>query len=369
MILAVASWQGWKAVSAVLALSIAAYIVAFAPSRAVQDWDIVGYTVATLRDGKSDAASLHARTWAIVEASVSRAVLTELTAKDAFRRRQYEDPAALLSQLPLYDIKLGYVLVLKALALVVDPVRAMMIVSTASALGLLALLVGAASRAQGIATVAWLPLVGLFNFGALSADLASDSLATCVYAAGAAAFLSGRMGLAIIVFILATFVRPDILVLNAILGAVLLRRYPRPAVLLLAGSLIAGATAVVLSGHIGWWGQFAYNFVDPAHDLSRFKPDFSAHVYLVTLAASLKALLHSPWVYGALGTALLAIVLLAGERHEPGSLLLAALVAGAGARFVLYPSVEFRLYWPIIFGLSLVLLVAAAGSRFRPRVG
>jgi hypothetical protein len=360
LIAALGDWKGWKVVSAVLAASIAVYVVAFAPSRVAWDWDVVAYSMATLRDGTVDPATLHARTWKLVEAHVPAPVLEDFTV-GAFRERLHADPAALQSQLPLFEIKLGYILILKALAPFGDPIAAMILVATLSSLGVLGLLFAMAWDARGIAALAWVPVAGIFNFSGLSANIATpDTLTAFVYAAGAAAFLSNRFPLAIIAFIVAAVIRPDCFVLNVVLGVLLwATAYSvRLAALLLVGSLSAYAIAATLSSHVGWWGQFYLNWVDMPADLSGFKPVFSLHVYLGALATSLKAVLHFPWVYGALGTIILAVVLLARKRPGPAHLLLPALVAGVAARFMLYPAVELRLYWPVAFSLGLVMLAA-----------
>ena len=359
MIPALGYWKGWKVISALLAASIAVYVATCALARAVWDWDVVPYSMATLRDGTLDTATLHARTWKLVEAYAPGVVLADFTTGLPFRERLYADPAALQSQLPIYEIKLGYVLTLNGLAHISDPIAAMILVATFSGVGVLGLLFGMAWKARGIAAIAWVPAAGIFSLSGLSAGMATpDTLATFVYAAGVAAFLSNRFTLAIVAFILAAVIRPDCFVLNVVLSVLLWAGRPRLAGLLLVGSLSAYAIAAYLSSYIGWWGQFYYNFVDMPADLSDFKPVFSMRVYLDTLATSLQAMLHLPWVYGALGTIILAIVLLARKGHGPAHVLLPALVAGVAIRFMLYPSVELRLYWPGVFSLCLVMLAA-----------
>ncbi len=358
MIPVLADWKGWKVVSALLGASIGVYVLTFAMARAAWDWDIIAYTMATMRDGSLDSSTLHARTWKLVAAYVPESVLSGFTT-GAFRQRMYVDPVALQSQLPLYEIKLGYILTLKGLARLVDPIAAMIFIATASSLGVLGFLLGMTWNARGLATIAWVPLAGIFGFSHLTGSMGTpDTFVTFVYVAGVAAFLSNRMTMAVIVFVLAALIRPDCLVLNLVLSAFLCVGRVRLAGLLFVGSLLAYGIATKLSSHIGWWPQFYYNFVDAPLDLSGFIPAFSLRLYLVTLATSLKILLHTSWFYGVLGTAMLAAVLLARKRHGPAHVLLPALVIGMVARIMLYPSTELRLYWPVVFSLCLVLLAA-----------
>ena len=60
--------------------------------------------------------ALHAKTWALVKQWVPAEALADLIYRDSYRETMHATPAALISQLPLYESKLGYVLLLKALS-------------------------------------------------------------------------------------------------------------------------------------------------------------------------------------------------------------------------------------------------------------
>jgi len=371
MVVALAEWKGWRPVSAIVAFLIASYLVYFAITRPALDWDVVPYTMAILKagatspDGTIDAATLHARTWAAIKPHLSPEGLAYLTASNDYVEAQFVDPAALASQLPLYESKYGYIVLLKGVALAVDPVRAIVVVSLASALGILALLVHAAWRLEGIASLAWLPIVLLFQLGSFASMVSPDTIFAFAYVAGIAALLSERLRLAVFCFLMAALLRPDGIVLNVFLCCVMAaRREYRATLVLFAGSLAAYAMNMLASRHIGWWPQFYFNFVERVNVLADFRPSFDPGLYFEVVTDQIGLVSHLAWLHAAVAAVLIAILLLARPVAGRWSgLLLMALLVGAAVRFLLYPSAEQRFYTPHLFGIGLIILYA-----MRPRV-
>jgi hypothetical protein len=371
MMTAFADWKGWRAVSATLAILIAVYFAYFAITRPAIDWDVVPYTMAILKagatspDGTIDVVALHARSWAAVKPHLSPAALAYLTTGTSYVEAQYLDPTALVSQLPLYESKYGYILLLKGVALVAEPVRAIVMVSLVGALGILLLLVHAAWRLDGIATLAWLPIVLLFGLGSFASMVSPDTIFTFAYTAGVAALLSGRLRLAVVCFLMAAVLRPDGIVLNVILcGVLAYRGYYGATGVLLAGSVAAYAMNVMASHHIGWWPQFYFTFVSLQNVLTDFQPPFDLGIYFRVVITQIGVVSHLPWVHAAVAAVLTAILLL--KRPASGqwaSLLLGALLLGGAIRFLLYPSSEVRFYTPHLFGIGLIILYAARPRR------
>lgn len=372
MMTAFAEWKGWRAVSAVLAILIGFYFVYFAVTRPALDWDVVPYTMAILKasatsaDGTIDIVTLHARSWAAVKAHLSPEGLAYLTTGTSYTEAQYLYPAALISQLPLYESKYGYIVLLKAVALVAEPVRAIVLVSLAGALGILTLLVQAAWRLEGIATLAWLPIVLLFGLGSFASMVSPDTIFTFACVAGIAALLSERVRLAVFCFLIAVLLRPDAIILNFVLSGVLgMRRQYGAALVLVLVSAAASAVSLYVGKHIGWWGQFHFNFVGLQNVLTDFRPAFDPALYFKVLLTQIGTVSHLAWVHAAVAAVLTAILLLA--RPASGrwaSLLLGALLVAAGVRFLMYPSSEIRFYTPHLFGIGLIILYAA---QARPR--
>ncbi len=370
MMTAFAEWKGWRAVSAALALLIGFYFIFFAVTRPALDWDVVGYTMAILKpgaisaDGTLDVLALHERSWATVKPHLSPEALAYLTTGNSYSEAQHLAPTALISQLPLYESKYGYIIVLRSVVLALEPVRAIVTVSLVGALGILMLLLHGAWRLEGIATLAWLPIVLLFGLGSFASMVSPDTIFTFACVAGIAALLSERVRLAVFCFLVAVLLRPDGIVLNVVLSGVLaVRRQYGPALVLLLSSAVASAAALYFGKHIGWWAQFHFNFAGPQNILTDFQPPFDPALYYKVLLTQIGTVSHLSWVHAALAAVLIAILLLG--RPASGrwaSLVLGALLVAAGVRFLMYPSSEIRFYTPHLFGIGLIILYAA-----RPR--
>lgn len=363
MTASVVYWRGWRLLSLALLAGIAFYFIYFAIVRPAWDWDMIPYTLAALTGGASDVAATNAKTWALVKAHLSDADFAALTTADAFRHRLFTDAAALASQLPLYESKLGYILLLKGLSVVTDPIKAMMGITLVSTLGALALLAWQSWRIAGIATLGWLLLIKLFGLNASMTN--PDMFITFIYMAGFAAFLSRRFGLAAGIFILAAFIRQDGVVLNLALAmAMIALSSMRAGIVLAVGSIAAYLLDTSVGHHIGWWSNYYFAFVEMQPNLNGFNPPFSAGLYFSVLGTRLVMMLHLYWSYAALAVTMLSTILLARRSDHVASLMLLAILGAAVVRFLAYPSVEIRLYWPIVFGLSMILLhVAGAASR------
>ncbi len=371
MMAAIAEWKGWRSVSASIAFLIACYFVYFAITRPALDWDVVPYTMAILKagatspDGMIDAATLHARTWAAIEPHLSPEGVAYLTTANDYVEAQFFDPAALASQLPLYESKYGYIVLLKGVARAVDPVRAIVVVSLVGALGILALLVHAAWPLEGIASLAWLPIVLLFQLGSFASMVSPDAIFAFACVAGIAALLSERLRLAVFCLLMAALLRPDGVVLNVFLCCVMAaRRQYRATLVLLAGSLAAYAMNMLAGQHIGWWPQFYFNFVERVNVLTDFRPSFDPGLYFDVVMDQIGRVSHMAWLHAAVAAVLIAIILLA--RPDGGrrlGLLLMALLVGVAVRFLLYPAAELRFYAPHLLGIGLIILHAMRPHR------
>jgi hypothetical protein len=360
----IAKWSGWRVVSCLLAILVVAYMIYFSLTRPAWAWDMIPYTMAVLKGGVSDIATAHAKAYALIQAYVPGNVFNELTSSGPSRQVHYANPSALGSYLPLWECKLGYVLLLKAIATFSDPIVAMIAVSLAATLAAFAILFWQSWRLPGIAGLGWLPLTVVFGLPTMASMLSPDPITTLVYIAGFAAFLSARWRVASALFIAAVFLRPDSAVTNFVLAAAMLACAPREAVIVLLGSLGVYLLDIGLTGHVGWWAQVYLSFIAPPFELTGFQPAFSLSTYLSILVKSAQEMLHLKWVFDALGIIILAAIMLAHRPDRPAEILLLALAATMLVRFVAYPTTEIRHYSPALFGICLIVL--RAGASFVP---
>ncbi len=232
-------------------------------------------------DGSIDVVALHERSWSAVKPHFSPAALAYLTTGSSYSEAQHLNPSALISQLPLYEIKYGYVIVLRSITLALEPVRAIVLVSLVGALGILALLVHGAWRLDGIATLAWLPIVLLFGLGSFASMVSPDTIFTfAAWRVSPRCLRSGAVGGSVLSRGI-TAATDGRLILNVVLSIVLAaRRENRAALVLLLGSVAAAAFAYYAGWHIGWWAQFHFNFVGPQNVLTDFDPAFDPGLYV-----------------------------------------------------------------------------------------
>ena len=353
----VTHWSGWRIVSALAFVAVCGILVFSATTRGAWDWDVIGYTMAVLKDGTPDVA-LHAKTWALVKQWVPAEALADLIYRDSYRQTMHATPAALISQLPLYESKLGYVLLLKALSPVADPIGAMRAVSLVCTLGILLVLFCECWAIRGVASLAWLPFVGLFGLSEFATMLSPDPVATLPLCRGLCRAV-GRQAQAG-----AGPRRPRCLhparrrraERDAVCG-------PGTALARTSGGASSGVGSPMLcepgveqphrlvgAVSLQLRGQTARSCGTPA----RLR---LSHLFFV-LAEALRELLHQPWFQAAVGAVILALALLGRGGERLAALLLLAIVAATPIRFIVYPSVEMRHYGALLFGLALIVLHA-----------
>jgi hypothetical protein len=356
----IATWSGWRVASGLLAVLVIAYMAFFALTRPSWEWDIIPYTLIVLKGGVPDIATAHAKAYALVQSYVPANAFAELTSNTPNTPAYHANPGALASYLPLWECKLGYVLLLKAIAVFTDPIVGMIAVSLAATLAVFAILFGQAWRLPGIAGLGWLPLIVVFGLPTMASMLSPDPVTILVYMAGFAAFLSARWRVASALFVAAVFLRPDSAVTNFVLAAAMIACAPREAFVVLLGSLGVYLLDIGITGHVGWWAQVYLSFIAPPPELTGFQPDFSLSTYLSILARSAQEMLHRKWVFDGLAIIILATIMLAHRPDRSAEILLLALAATILVRFVAYPSTEIRHYSPALFGICLIVLRAGA---------
>ena len=364
MVTSIAKWPGWRVVSCLLAVLVVAYMVFFALMRPSWEWDIIPYTMIVLKGGVSDIATAHAKAYALIEAYVPASVFAELKSNTPNNQIHHANPGALASYLPLWECKLGYVLLLKAIAAFTDPIAAMIAVSLAATLATFAILFWQSWRLPGIAGLGWLPLIVVFGLPTMASMLSPDPVTILVYTAGFAAFLSARWRVASALFVAAVFLRPDSAVTNFVLAAAMIACAPREAVVVLVGSLGVYLLDIGLTGHVGWWAQVYLSFYRAALRPDRLPAGVQPLDLPSILAEDARRCCIANGCFDALAIIILATIMLAHRPDRPAEILLLALGAAVLVRFVAYPSTEIRHYSPALFGICLIVLRAGA-SPFR----
>ncbi|WP_299819592.1 hypothetical protein [uncultured Roseibium sp.] len=329
----------------------------------LSNWDMFAYTATVLEPEVNDPGELHRQSYAFVQDNVSEGEYLTLTQDRTYRIRQAEDPDAFATMLGFYRIKILYVETARLLSNFMDPVKALRMISLASAVAVGAILLVWMARTG---TLMYGPVVVALlvtsAFGDASQLLSPDLYATVFLVLAAYLYLE-RLDLPAAVSLFAAFlVRPDHLafigvffVFAAIYGP---GRWSITACF--AGSF---ATYLWLTGgadHPGWWIHMWFTHVEYVPTLEGFDPPFSVSGYLVMLVRStVRSLMSQTWL-----ALLFAEVLFFAKCISPAKLddrarvLLYAVFASICAKYLVFPHYETRFYLPYLVIMGMILLVS-----------
>lgn len=327
-------------------------------SRPGYHWDMIPYAAVTLDDGSTSAHELHARAWSSVESHVPERWLVELRGeKGSFRDVQYRDPDKFVTMLPLYEVKLGYVLTLKAMSQFADPIQAIKIVNIISLWIIIGTIFASSIYINGIMRFVWLPILGSLDFINMIRFESPDAMSIALSVAGALFICRGRLLFGAILLIACLVTRPDNIFLCIATGGAFLLFSPRLGLILLVASAVAYFSVSEFVGHIGWWRHFNYTLVETPDTLQGYFPPFSISLYVGTLANNLAFLLAKlTWPYTVL---LLILVLMMVRGRGVGDFFVVLAISafmGFIAKFIVFPFPTMRLYAPNIYMIALILV-------------
>ncbi|KZM51283.1 hypothetical protein [Labrenzia sp. OB1] len=329
----------------------------------LSNWDMFAYTATVLEPEVNDPTELHRQSYAFVKDNVSEGEYLTLTQDRAYRIRQAEDPDAFATMLGFYRIKILYVETARLLSGFMDPVKALRMISLASAV------------AVGAILLVWMARSGTLMYGPVvvallvtsafgdAAQLLSPDLYATVFLALAAYLYLERFDLPAAVSLFGAFlVRPDHL---AFIGVffVFAAIYGPGRWSMTACFAVSFATYLWLTGgadHPGWWIHMWFTHVEYVPTLEGFDPPFSVSGYLVMLIRStVRSLMSQTWL-----ALLFAEVLFFAKCISPSELndrvrvLLYAVFASICAKYLVFPHYETRFYLPYLVIMGMILLVS-----------
>ena len=344
--------------------------------RPIHNWDTLAYLGVVARDwlGMVDPQAIHAYAYDTVREAVSPEAFGELTQMDAYRLRQFTDPAAFNSMLGMYDVKWGYVALLALLAPVVGAYESGFFINIVAAIILSASLIWWFAKndllALAFVAPALMMVSNVVGFG--TADI-PDFLAFALIVTGVL-MLDQKWELAgFCALCLAVLVRPDTIAFLGVLMAIAWffgARFTLKAAIAFGVSLIIYLTVKNAGTHPGWWVHAWFSTYRYENTLEGFDPDFSITVYATGFVWNLvRGALENEWLgiiaLIAMGWGLMqrAGLLMSTRRTT----LIAALLVGAAAKYVVFPIHDTRFYIALLFPAALILF-AEAGKRLEKRL-
>jgi hypothetical protein len=295
-----------------------------------------------------------------VRNAASEGVFRDLTEGDAYRLRQFTDPAALQSMLAMYEVKWLYVMLLAAAIPVFGMAGAGFAINAAAAL---LFSVSAWAWMSRHRLQAHAPLLVALFFGLGLPDMlrgtGPDFLTSALLMSGLMFWDRGRMAGAFLAMTLAVLARPDTAIFLGGFSVVMMLLRPQDALkasmaLAFCGSAYVFATSA--GHHIGWWPHFWFSTYHIQQTLEGFAPSFSITVYLTAVGYNVgRSLVEAAWPAFWLAGAVLAVYGLSRHGASGGegvpfrlAVLLAAVLATVG-KFMLFPLPENRLYTPHLY--------------------
>lgn len=269
-----------------LLLLLAAIAITLFQVKPLYNWDMIPYIGVALSYQEEDVTTLHSQTYASLTEALSARKVAELTTRDAYRQRVFSDAAAFEGILPFYSVKPVYPFVVNLLVLTGQhPVDASVIISRTFTCVLLMLFYFWIRRGHGglIAGVVTLLIAMTPFLQDLAGYLTPDAMsAATVFAGLYLLMVKKQIPPALMLLAFSVLVRPDNLILVAVLSIFLLIRRERIEWVLIASFLALNLYLLssISSGNGGWQVLMHHSFGAPVFSVETFSPYFTLQDYL-----------------------------------------------------------------------------------------
>lgn len=363
-------WRHADIYSAIFLSGFFVMAVAMTFLRPVYNWDVLAYIGAMAKGNFSSAAELHAYAYGIVREAVPSEAFSALTETAGYRLRQFEDPAAFVSMLGMYEMKWLYIALMQWLAPYIGPFNATYVINV-GALFILTLSTGLWLRSKRLSGYAPLA-IGLFFVLQLPGFYATqqpDFLSNSLLIASLLAYERKRDLLGSGLMLLTILVRPDQIATAGVLMACawFLRDGSWR---IFAGTFIIGLLAWLLIGQntegVGYWSHFWFSTFKIQDTMVGFHPDFSPIVYLTAIGFNIyRSLFENTWLAAyAMGMGLLGYLYFRGAiRWTRQQVLLLTMLLAVAAKFAIFPLSDGRIYFAQLAVLFLVAFATALEQR------
>lgn len=260
------------------------------------NWDIIGYIGAAVALGDSEPTTAHQFAYATIQASVSPAAFQSLIA-GPYPYAIFSDPKAFSEQLPFYQIRIGYTLLVRVLSLAgVSMVTVTYAISAVSVALALVLLFGMSRTFLAPQLRIAIPLAALaFGFSDIARISTPDGLALFATIGCSFLFLKNEVSSLVKLLPLLGFIRTDLSIFSlAMLAALLVR----PSASKRQIGIAIVATVTICLGieaafrHPGWATILYVTLVQPLPYPISSPPTVTPGLYLKVLLEGLRGLPH-----------------------------------------------------------------------------
>jgi len=346
---------------ALVLVAILSLMALFAVLKPDPNWDSLAYYALALEKPGDTPAQIHAKAYDAVKKSASPGAFEQLTMDDAYRKRQFTDPEAFHSMLPMYAVKSGYIATLKQLASYVGISNAAHAINFAALFAIAGVMLWWMRQGGFLQAIPFvLPILLMLQMREMISGVMPDLPASALLLAAAWLLSQKRDWVAVPLLIAATTFRPDTLLFAfaLLLAFTATRQKMLPIATAFAACLALHFVQTNAANHMGWWPHFWFSNVEYQQTMAGFDPDFSLAAYIKGIARGVSmslAYFNWPFVGMALaaGWALLAR---GGKRFDMRTVaLLLAVILVMGGKFVTFPLPDDRIYMAFLLIAAMLL--------------
>ncbi|MGI9356129.1 MAG: hypothetical protein ACR2PF_13330 [Rhizobiaceae bacterium] len=350
-------------------VAVLSLMALFAVLKPNPNWDSLAYFALALEKSGDTPAQIHAKAYDAIKKSASPGAFKQLTMDDAYRKRQYRDPDAFQSMLPMYAVKSGYIATLKQLSSFVGIANAAHAINFAALFAIAGVMLWWMRQGGFLQAIPFvLPVLFVLQTHEMIAGVMPDLPAAALLLAATWLLSQKRDWFAVPLLIAATTFRPDTLLFAfaLCLAFAATRQKLLPVAIAFAACLAVHFLQTSAANHMGWWPHFWFSNVEYQQTMLGFDPDFSLVAYVKGLARGTSmSLAYFNWPF--VGMALAAgwvLLARAGYRFEIRTIaLLIAVILVIGGKFVTFPLPDDRIY--MVFLITAAMLLA---SVWKPRL-
>ncbi len=349
--------------------AILSLMALFAVIKPEPNWDALAYYALALEQSGDTPADTHAKAYEAVRQTASPGAFEQLTMDDAYRQRQFSDPDAFHSMLPMYAVKSGYVAVLKYLTPALGIANAAHAINLAALFAIAGVMIWWMRKGGFLQAIPFvLPVLLMLQTREMIAGVTPDLPAAALIITATWLFSLKKDWTAAALLVVATTFRPDTLLFSfaLLLAFAATRQKMLPVATAFVACLALHFAQSDAANHMGWWPHYWFSNVEYQQTMEDFDPAFSIAAYAKGIARGVSmSLVYFNWPTICL--ALIATwILLArhGYRFDLRIIaLLVALVLVMGGKFITFPLPDDRIY--MSFLLSATMLLA---SVWKPRI-
>lgn len=335
----------------------------FGVLKPVFNWDMFPYIALAQHGAGVDDTVRHDRAYQLVHTTVPPQDWVLLTQSNDYRTTLYANPQAFENVLGMYRIKVGYVAAARALNAFVPTVSAYRMINLIALVALSVVVIWWMSIGSfGRAGFFLVPVLLIAKLPSAAQIITPDLLCASFAVAGLALLRRGPWVLASLCFAAATLTRPDFIFFPGVWLAValLMRVGVKEAASCFAATAAAYGMTMLVGDYPGWWPHFSVSLVEKVVDLRSVAP-FTLGAYVHALTSAMIANVITQ-VWPALVTLLAACWFSLRDRQDrtlrsrQADGLFFALILSLGARCIVFPVPDDRIYLPTVIMLALMVV-------------